>query len=279
MPSSRHDRRSARAARGALALSAFALLSLNPGQPRVARADSSSSIYQINPLIDGTIIGASVALTVSLYLFAAGAIDVRCPCDPQEVNGFDRPTIGNHSDAAATISNVTVGLALLAPVALDWFAVRDVRTYVEDLTVYAEAIAVSGALLTVAKQIAQRPFPRTYAGDPSQVGTPNGYRSFYSGHVALATTALTTAAFTIGERHGPALAAWLVAAGVSASVAAERVWAGWHFPTDVIAGAVAGAAVGVAIPALHLRRLQLMPGTMSGVSGPVGGLVVAGRWP
>ncbi len=239
MPRSRPDRPSAACA--LLAFASFALTTMPT--PRLARADDSKSIYQVDPLVDGAIIGASVALTASLYLFAAGAIDVRCPCNPQEVNAFDRPTIGNDSEVAATISNLTAGLALLAPPVLDWFVLREPRPYLEDLTVYAEAIAVSGALSTVAKQIAQRPFPRTYAGDPSQLHTPNGYRSFYSGHVALVTAALSTAAFTIGERHGPALAAWLVMAGVSASVAAERVAAGWHFPTDVIVAAVAGTAV------------------------------------
>jgi membrane-associated phospholipid phosphatase len=270
----RPDRR--RAARALLALALT--VSSSWGASRPARAENEKSIYQVDPLIDGAVIGASVAVTASLYLFAAGAIDVRCPCNPQEVNALDRPTIGNNSELAANISNVTAGLALLAPPVLGWFALREPRPYLEDLTVYAEAIAVSGALLTVSKQIAQRPFPRTYAGDPSQVHSSNGYRSFYSGHVALVATALTTAAVTVTERHGPALAAWLVAAGVTASIAAERVAAGWHFPTDVMAGAAAGTAIGVVVPALHLRHLRVMPTTISGADGPAGGLMVAGRW-
>ena len=70
-----------------------------------------------------------------------------------------------------------------------------------------------------------------------------------------------------------------MAAGVSASVAVERVAAGWHFPTDVLAGALVGTTVGVVVPALHLRRVRLMPEAISSAGGNlVGGLGVAGTW-
>jgi membrane-associated phospholipid phosphatase len=37
-------------------------------------------------------------------------------------------------------------------------------------------------------------------------------------------------------------------------VAVERVASGDHFPTDVAVAAVAGTAIGVTVPWLHLRR-------------------------
>jgi membrane-associated phospholipid phosphatase len=244
--------------------------------PAVAEEDS---IYKVDPVIDGAIIGASAALVISLYVFGSGVIDVRCPCDPREVNALDRHAIGNDSGAAAWLSDVTVGLALLGPAALDWFALRDVRPYLEDLTVYAEAIAVSAAMVTTLKHATGRPFPRTYAGDPELVGSVNGYRSFYSGHTALAFTALSTASVTIGERYGLYLWPWLTTVVVGTSVAIERVAAGWHFPTDVMVGAVAGTAVGVAVPLLHLRRLRLVPFDLGAPRAPGVGLALAGRWP
>jgi undecaprenyl-diphosphatase len=42
-----------------------------------------------------------------------------------------------------------------------------------------------------------------------------------------------------------------LATGLSTFVSVERVRAGKHFPTDVIAGSLAGAAVGVVVPHLH----------------------------
>ena len=45
----------------------------------------------------------------------------------------------------------------------------------------------------------------------------------------------------------------------SSFVAVSRVVAGDHFPTDVIAGAGVGASFGVLLPALHTRRVHLVP--------------------
>jgi len=79
------------------------------------------------------------------------------------------------------------------------------------------------------------------------------YTSFYSGHTALVFTALTAGSMTLTLRHGPRVWPWLVTALVGTSVALERVFAGQHFYSDVIFGAVAGAGVGVLIPLLHAQ--------------------------
>ena len=51
---------------------------------------------------------------------------------------------------------------------------------------------------------------------------------------------------------------------------------GAHFPTDVIAGAAAGAMIGILIPAMHASpyHLALQLVTVSGC----GGLALAGRF-
>jgi membrane-associated phospholipid phosphatase len=42
-----------------------------------------------------------------------------------------------------------------------------------------------------------------------------------------------------------------LATALSTFVSVERVRAGKHFPTDVIAGSLAGAGVGIVVPHLH----------------------------
>jgi membrane-associated phospholipid phosphatase len=246
--------------------------------PAPARASDDGSIYQVHPIIDGVTIGASLALAGTMYAFGNGLIDVRCPCDRNNVNSFDRFAIGFHSNAAAWVSDVTVGAALLAPVALDWFALGDLRIFAEDMTVYAEALSISGALNVVAKQLAGRPFPRTYAGDPKLVSSTGGYHSFYSGHTTLTFTALSVASVTIGERYGYKVLPWLVTLVVGASVAIERVAAGWHFPTDVLTGAAVGTAIGIAVPVIHLRRLGIMPSASLFPDARTAGLGLTGGW-
>jgi membrane-associated phospholipid phosphatase len=229
-------------------------------------------VYHVDARIDGAV-SAGAALTIAVpALLASDIIRERCPCDPADVNAFDRPAIGNHNDAADVVSTVTVGLALAGPPVLDYALGARGPALTSDLVVFAEVVLVNGALVQIAKYTVQRPLPRTYAGDPGLVHDPRGYRSFYSGHTSTAVAALTAAAYTARRRYGEQVWPWLVVAGVGASVGLERVAAGRHFPTDVLVGAAAGAAVGLAVPWLHTRGSSL-------VLAPVrGGLAVAGRF-
>ncbi len=235
-------------------------------------AGPTGAVYRVDARLDGPVMAAS-ALTIAVpALLASRLIRERCPCDPASVDAFDRGAIGNHDDFADAVSTVTVGLALAVPPALDWWALGRGEALVGDLVVFGEVVLVNGALVQVVKYSVQRPLPRTYAGDPHLVHSPGGYRSFYSGHTSTAVAALTAAAYTVRRRYGEPVWPWLVVAGVGASVGLERVAAGRHFPSDVIVGAAAGAAVGLAIPWLHARApsLALLPAP--------GGLALAGRF-
>ncbi len=213
----------------------------------------AQSVYKVRPVLDGSIIAGTLLGGLLPYLYADKLIHPRCPCDAGEVNGFDRPAIGNHSGFADTLSDITVGAAVLVPVALDALDLGLGSELAEDLVVYVEALAVNGALVSLVKYAAQRPLPRTYEGDPALVAGPGGYRSFYSGHSSMAFAALGAASVTSNLRHHTGAWPWIVTGVIGTSVAVERVAAGRHFPTDVIAGTVAGLATGIVVPLLHAR--------------------------
>lgn len=221
-------------------------------------AASGSSVYRIAPWVDGPIIGAT-ALGVALpYALSERLITRRCPCDPGEVNAFDRGAIGNENAFLDGLSDATAGVAIGAPLALDLLDLGASPAFVEDAVVFAEVMSVSGAAVTLAKYTSQRPLPRVYAGqDPELASRPGGYRSFYSGHVSSTVAALSMASMTLHYRYGTGAWPWLVTAGVGASVALERVAAGRHFPTDVILGAAAGSAIGILVPWLHRRQPEV----------------------
>ncbi len=169
-------------------------------------------------------------------------------------------------------SDVTAILAIVAPPLLDLADVGAGQAFYTDAAVFAETLLVNGALVEIAKYAVQRPLPRTYAGDPTLVSQPGGYRSFYSGHASTTFAALAASSMTLRLRYGERYWPWVVTGLVGTSVAVERVAAGRHFPTDVMVGAAVGMAVGVVVPWLH----AIGPGlTVSAVGR---GLGVAGRF-
>jgi membrane-associated phospholipid phosphatase len=216
-------------------------------------AASDREVYTIRPAVDAAVIAVSAATSLTLTLLEDRIIDPRCPCDRGEVPRFERFAIDYDSDAAARVSDVTLLLALAVPPVAGLARLGPSGAFLQDATVFAESLAVTGALTAIVKNAAQRPIPRAYAGDPAAIGDANSYRSFFSGHTSLTFAALTTTAWTIRLRHGEQIWPWVVAGVVGASVGLERVLAGRHFPTDVLAGAFTGIAVGTAVPLLHER--------------------------
>lgn len=223
-----------------------------------ARADALR-VYDVRLAVDIPVTLGATALASVPYALSSKLIEPRCPCDRREVPRFDRFAIGLHSDAADVASDVAVALAVATPLAWDARRLGFGPALGADAAVLAETLAVNSALVVLAKYAAQRPLPRTYAGDPSLVPSPRGYRSFYSGHTSTAVSALTAAAWTSHLRDGPSAWPWLVAAGAGAGVGALRVAAGRHFPSDVAMGALAGFGVGTVVPLLHARRFSLLP--------------------
>jgi membrane-associated phospholipid phosphatase len=246
-----------------------------PAAPAQAPGPPSREVYELHLAVDipVTVVAGSAGLV--RILFEDSLARKTCPCDPSGINRLDRGTVGNHNSAAGIAADVTVyGVMAALPIA-DLLDLGFKRALAQDLMVYAETIAVDTALQNAANFIVARPRPRTYAGDPNFVGSGEGYLSFYAGHVSTTFAALSMAAFTIRHRYGEQVWPWIVVGLVGASVAVERVASGHHFPTDVAAGAVAGTAVGITVPWLHLRR---EPARLSLTALGAHGLGIAGTF-
>jgi len=71
----------------------------------------------------------------------------------------------------------------------------------------------------------------------------------------------------------------LVGTALTTFVSIERVRAGRHFPTDVIAGSIAGAGIGLVVPHLHRteeikqRRIWVGFAPVNNYEGERGGLL------
>lgn len=140
--------------------------------------------------------------------------------------------------------------------------------------VFAEAFAINGAITESLKLAVRRPRPYTaFAGaDPALLAEVDSEMSFPSGHTSFTATAAFTAArmFDIGgATPGRAALGYGAATALTATVGTMRVVAGRHHPSDVIAGALIGGAVGWIVPTLHHNSdvaLTASP-TMIGVNG------------
>ena len=91
------------------------LLCLILGFPLYAKAEApdnpSLSVYQIHPVIDGTVIGVAALGALFPLIYENKIIKKNCPCDSSEVNSIDRPVIQYHSPVARTAGDITVALA------------------------------------------------------------------------------------------------------------------------------------------------------------------------
>jgi len=119
--------------------------------------------------------------------------------------------------------------------------------------VYANALAWTLAASQWLKVLAHRSRPVLYTADaPAAASNPDSRRSFPSGHAALAFAA-STAYVVMASRerlpHRTRNAVLLYAA--SLGVAALRVSAGHHFPTDVAGGAALGVGIGWLAARVH----------------------------
>jgi len=241
-----------------------------PAVPRAADEPAAPgqvhSLYRVDPWVDGAIIIVSgLGYLIPLQLEHV-LITPRCPCDRNEVPGFERWAIGLNNYTAGLLADITYSLAVTGPLIANYFLVGPTHVWLEDTTVLAEAIALSGGLLTIFKYTVQRPIPRAYANDPAVLHVPASYRSFYSGHVATVVTSLTVVAWTARLRYGEMVWPWVVVGVAGLSVSAELVLSGGHFPSDCFVGILTGLAIGTAVPLLHVipgaakqSRLSLVP--------------------
>jgi membrane-associated phospholipid phosphatase len=239
-------------------------------QPVVTQPPAPTAPFQIDPISDGALIAAGAGYGGVLELIlSTGEIRPQRPVDPNALLGIDSVAVRQSFDPGAnTRSNIglfaALAFAVVDPV-LSGF--RDGRTAaVVDATLYAESLSLTFALTDLAKIAVRRPRPSAYVAQAAldQKYGPNGPSitdtdqslSFFSGHAALCAATTATASYLAFTRAPGTWRPWvtLIAGSLlTAGVGYERVRAGAHFPTDVIAGALAGAGVGLIVPHLHRR--------------------------
>jgi undecaprenyl-diphosphatase len=239
-------------------------------EPKAAEpATPGRTTFDVDPITDGAIIGVSLGFAGIL-----GLINSTGEVRPQQISPtFDRSHLleidrgalsQNVDDNAGTYSNIGLGVAagyaVLDPI-LSGLREKSVQTGLVDGVMYAESVSLTFAMTSLVKMAVRRPRPTAYIeaeahkGDPTYSNTDtDSSLSFFSGHASTTAALGATATYLAFARSPHTLRPWItlvLATALCTFVSVERVRAGAHFPTDVIAGSIAGAGVGVLVPHLH----------------------------
>ena len=238
--------------------------------PHPAEAPPRGKIeFAADPIADGGIILGVAGFAGLLDLInSTGEIrpqQISSNFDTSKLLGIDRGAVSQQVDSnARTYSSVglflVAGFALVDPIA-SGLREESVQAGLVDGIMYAESAALTWGVTNLAKMAVRRPRPQAYIDAAAHKNDPtysnadtDSSLSFFSGHASITATISATATYLAFARSPGTARPWItmgVGAALTTFVSVERVRGGAHFPTDVIAGAIAGAGIGVIVPHLH----------------------------
>jgi membrane-associated phospholipid phosphatase len=130
-------------------------------------------------------------------------------------------------------------------------------------TMVAESYFLLRGFTYLTKVAIQRNRPFLYNTDYSAEdrfqNDTNDIFSFYSGHTAVAfftATFLSKMATDIYGKNIYTKILWGSSLTIAALTGYARIRAGEHYPTDILAGAVVGFAIGYLVPVLHHKEME-----------------------
>jgi len=183
--------------------------------------------------------------------------------DPNSVNTLDRGTIGNWRPSAATASDVLLGTSLLLPYALPLLKKEFHEDRLDLWIMGFQTMVYTDFATTWTKYSVRRVRPFAYipAGNDQSLfmkqRESDARYAFFSGHTSGAAVASFYAA-SIYQAYFPEsrsrYVVWGAAILLPAVVGYLRVRAGKHYPSDVMAGYLVGASIGIINPWFHKHR-------------------------
>lgn len=184
--------------------------------------------------------------------------------DPGNVSWFDRAATRNYSERAHTQSDYTLNLLMVAPAAIS--AAEVYQAGLENSLIYGgmyvETFLLTNGVKDLTKDLFKRTRPVFYNVDLSiaertAIANQGDARtSFYSGHTAVAFSSAVFLASTHDEIFDAPIRStviWTGALGLATTTGYLRFKAGKHFPSDILAGAIIGSAMGYWVPKMHLK--------------------------
>jgi membrane-associated phospholipid phosphatase len=238
--------------------------------PKTVEPEKALPLFKVDPVADAVLIAAGLGFSgIDELILSTGEIAPQRPGSTNNLLGIDRIAVTQTIDPhATTYSNIGLGVALgfaaLDPVLSGLRDGSDAGLV--DGTIYAESLSITLAITDLTKIAFRRPRPIAYkeqaaldaqyggASKSPSISDTDATLSFFSGHASIIAATSATATYLAFMRSPGTWRPWVtLVAGtlLTTGISYERVRAGAHFPTDVIAGALAGGCIGVLVPHLH----------------------------
>ncbi len=181
-----------------------------------------------------------------------------------DLNVFDRNATYQNSKFARENTGVVTMASFAIPALL--FTSAKVRSDWETFgLMYLETFVITGALTNIVKNVVQRTRPYVYNPAYPQLGyddlsfddktnNQDANKSFFSSDVSLAFSLATLTSIVYSDYYPDSKLkpyVWGSTLGYACFTAYLRYASGWHFPTDIISGALVGSAIGWLVPHLH----------------------------
>lgn len=196
----------------------------------------------------------TVILVLLFFLVASAPLfSEPYPLDKTNVNRFDALTMRSYNRPLSTASTITTAASLAMPTVL---LSAPSSEYLKIGIMYAETVALTYGIKELVKLtvVRQRPYLYSEGYPEDKVQSGDSHKSFLSGHTALAFAGASFTSYVFCKYNPESK--WKIPViatsySLATATAVLRVESGNHFATDVLAGALLGAAIGYGIPALH----------------------------
>lgn len=183
------------------------------------------------------------------------------------INSFDRIATHRWSPLANDASDITNLLLSYGPllIAIPKIKNKEWKNILTLGVMFLETRGLNKEITGLIKHKAGRIRPYMYNAAKSNEfkldmsKEANTYKSFLSGHTSEAFSMAVFCAKTFTDMYGKSKWSkliWVGSLSIASTTACLRVAAGKHYPTDVLAGAAFGSAIGYLVPYLHLSKSE-----------------------
>lgn len=233
-----------------LCVSLFLVLPLSSQTRTTFRLDSKPDAW-LAPAAGALSIGAYLASRTASGLTEADLAIL----NTADVLAVDRWATEYSSGSVRTASDIALGVALVIPAMVLTEFDED---YLHLAGMYAETIALTWSVTAMLKTSGRiRPLAYNPDASISDRLAPDMRESFPSGHTSVSMAAMVFLA-TVYDAYHPGTTMskvfWVGGVGLGLTTGVLRIFSGMHYPSDVLVGALIGAAVGYIVPKLHQQK-------------------------